>query len=255
MSAVTTFLRGAALGAAAMYLLDPDRGRRRRAIARDKLRRGATQASAFVDAARRDARHRIQALRARATRLRASEQEVGDLVLIERVRARVGRVVQHPHALRVGALRGRVQLSGPLLADEHARLLAAVRRVPGVREIDDSYLALYESAEHISALQGGRDARGAGNRHWTPAMRLAVLGGGGMLALRGVTQGGLARLAFSIAGAALMTRAATNRPLDALFDASTAGERMRAAHRASEDTNDDWTASPAPARPAAQPGL
>lgn len=96
MSAVTTLLRGVALGAVAMYLLDPDRGRRRRAIARDKLRSGAARAGAFLEAARRDARHRMQALRARATYHGDGDEDVGDLVLIERVRARAGRVVRHP---------------------------------------------------------------------------------------------------------------------------------------------------------------
>jgi hypothetical protein len=76
-----------------------------------------------------------------------------------------------------------------------------------------------------------------------------------MLALRGVMHGGVARLAFSLAGAALIARAATNRPLDALFDASSAGERVRNAHRAGEDTTDDWTATAPPAPPPVQTGF
>src|SRR5918996_24565 len=109
MNALTVF-RTAALGAAAMYLLDPDRGRRRRAIARDKVRSFAYRAGDLVDAAKRDASHRIQALHATTRRLRTRDDAPSDEVLAERVRARLGRVVSHPHAVRVSAEGGRVRL-------------------------------------------------------------------------------------------------------------------------------------------------
>jgi hypothetical protein len=251
MTAIATLLRGAALGAAAMYFLDPDRGRRRRAIARDKARSAAAQAGAFVRGARRYARHRLRAVGTRAGMLarRRDEPPAPDLVLIERVRSRLGRVVQHPHAVRVSADRGHVRLSGPILASEHAPLMAAVSRVRGVRSVDDEALALYHSTEHVSALQGGVARRTGAPARWTPATRLAVISGGGLLALRGLLGGGLASPLLSLAGLALVARGATNQPLDRLLDARP---QRRAAV---EDTGDDWTATAPLAPPAVQPGL
>jgi len=253
MSALTSLLRGAVIGAAAMYFLDPDRGRRRRAIARDKARSAATQAGAFARAARRDALHRLRAVSARAGRLAHSGygEAASDVVLVERVRARLGRTVQHPHAVRVSADHGHVRLAGPILAFEHAPLIAAVSRVRDVRSVDDEALALYHDTHHVSALQGGtpRRVRSAWSDPWTPALRLAVIGGGGMLALRGLARGGLARPLLSTAGLALVARGATNRPLDRLL--GTRPLRRREA----EDTSDDWTKTAPLAPPAVHPGL
>ena len=255
MTAFTAFVRGALLGAAAMYLLDPDRGRRRRAIARDKTRSAASQAVAFVDSARRDARHRLRAVRARATRLSRRREEVpADVVLVERVRARLGRVVQHPHAVRVSAEQGCVRLSGPILADEYRPLKAAVAKVRGVRDVNDEGLALYRSADHVSALQGGsrHPAHGRPHEDWSPAVRLAAFGGGGMLALRALSRRGVARMTLSTAGLALVARAASNRPLEHLLGAFA---RLTAAGRPGNevaDMGDDWTRTAPLAPPAPQ---
>ena len=222
MSALHTLFRGAAIGAAVMYLLDPDRGRRRRAVARDKARSAASHAVAFVDAARRDARSRLRAVRAGATRWTRSRRHdmPPDVVLVERVRARLGRMVAHPHAVRVSAAHGIVQLSGPILAFEHAPLMAAIRRVRGVLDVNDEALALHRTGDHVSALQGGEGRQPAGTRvhdRWNPSMRLAAIGTGGLLAVHALRRRGPLRLAVSGMGLALVVRAATNQPLDRLL--------------------------------------
>src|SRR5688572_23376529 len=136
------FLVSAVLGATAMYMFDPDKGRRRRAIARDKVRRLMADSRDLLTAAARDARLRARGLRAHTLRLFKHKDMPGDdLVLIERVRARMGRVVSHPHAVQIGAHAGRVTLSGPILEREVDALLCAVRAVPGVSEIDDHLVA------------------------------------------------------------------------------------------------------------------
>ena len=264
MGALGTLLRGAALGAAAMYLLDPDRGRRRRAVARDKLRRAATQASTFVDAARRDARHRFQAVRAGAARIRRREGGPSDVVLVERVRARLGRVVSHPHAVRVAAHDGRVRLIGPILAREHLPLIGAVRMVRGVRGVDDEALQLHERTEGISALQG--EPRRAGLRpemlqdNWTPALRVGAIAGGGALALYALSCSGLSRLLLSTAGLALVARGATNLPFDRMLSSArlndgAARAPSRSARPVAEDDTDDWTRQAPDPGAAVQPGL
>ena len=144
----------AVAGAAAMFLLDPDKGKRRRALARDKIGSAMRHGRHAVSAAARDATQRLQGVRAEANRRHRREGYPDDLLLIERVRARLGRVVAHPHAIQVGANRGVVVLSGPILAAEVAALLEATRAVPGVVAIED-HLAVYQSSEHIPSLQDG----------------------------------------------------------------------------------------------------
>ena len=58
----------AALGAAAMYAFDPDRGQRRRAIARDTVRRLASDLEHFAATAARDASDRTHGLSVKTLR-------------------------------------------------------------------------------------------------------------------------------------------------------------------------------------------
>lgn len=174
------------LGAAAMYAFDPQRGRRRRALARDKVRRFATDIGEFAGVAARDAAHRARGLRARAVRSFQNHPTADDLVVIERVRSRLGRVVSHPHAIQVGARDGRVVLSGTILASEVPSLLRAVRSVSGVREIDD-HLAAHHDATSIPALQGDAQApsRARARSAWSPSLRAAAIVGGVLLLVAG----------------------------------------------------------------------
>jgi len=144
----------AVVGAAAMFMLDPDKGKRRRALARDKIGSAMRHSRHALRAAARDATQRLQGVRAEVNRRHRREGYPDDLLLIERVRARLGRVVGHPHAIQVGANRGVVVLSGPILAAEVGALLEATRAVPGVVAIED-HLAVYQSSDHVPSLQDG----------------------------------------------------------------------------------------------------
>ena len=210
-----------ALGALAMYVLDPDKGKRRRAIARDKARSLMLDTRDAIGVTRRDVAHRVQGLRARARRLVSQQPAPDELQLIERVRARMGRLVSHPHAIQVGARGGRITLSGPILAREVEPLLAAVRTVWGVADIDDRLVA-YERAENIPSLQGGGEPRGTRaavmQEYWPPALRAAAMLGGTLLALRGKHRGSLAGLVLAAAGIGLTVRAATNQSWNTLLD-------------------------------------
>lgn len=66
ISRIALVLCGAALGAAVMYVLDPDRGRRRRALVRDKLYSAALQTRRNVYAKSRDLANRTKGMYARA---------------------------------------------------------------------------------------------------------------------------------------------------------------------------------------------
>jgi len=221
----TKVVGSAALGAAAMFVLDPDKGRRRRALARDKVRRIARRTGEVVDAATRDVNGRWHGLRAEATRLLAREDAPDD-VLRERVRARLGRVVSHPHAVEVDIHEGRVVLCGPILASEHGPLLDDVRAVPGVTAVEDR-LERHETADRIPSLQGGTGRRGTRPEllqdNWTPALRVGAVVGGGFLALCGMRQRGVSGLLMTALGIGLVTRGATNVPFARL--AGTTGRR------------------------------
>ena len=215
----TRVLGSAAFGAAAMYVLDPDKGGRRRALVRDKAQSVVTDTRDAIGVAARDATHRIEGLRARGRRFLTSAPVPDDLQLIERVRARLGRLVSHPHAIQVGANNGRVTLSGPVLKYEAQRLLDAIRTVWGVLEVEDR-LVVHDNAESISSLQNGAgkpDARSEFvHDKWAPAIRVAAMLSGTVLALLGMRQRSLAGCALIGAGLALTLRGAANQPLSRL---------------------------------------
>ena len=81
-----------------------------------------------------------------------SEQQVPDDILIERVRAQLGRPVSHPRAIEVRAESGKVVLSGPILADEAEDLIQRISRIPGVRSIE-SQLEVHAEPGDIPSLQ------------------------------------------------------------------------------------------------------
>ncbi len=155
-------LGGLGLGAALMYVLDPERGKRRRALVRDKAVRLSRKASDRLDARSRDWRNRARGAAAEVKAMARSE-EISDPVLEERVRAEIGRVVSNPGALEVSAAAGTVTLSGPVLASEVDDLLSAAHGVRGVDDVENR-LQVYESAEGVPALQGSKGPRSKAER-------------------------------------------------------------------------------------------
>ncbi len=113
-----------------MYLFDPDRGRRRRALLRDQLVSAASHLDDAFEATARDLIHRSQGLMAEV-RSTLSDEEVSDEVLFNRARAKIGRLVSHPRAIKVTAEQGRVTLTGAVLEHEHEDLLQAASGIVG----------------------------------------------------------------------------------------------------------------------------
>lgn len=70
-------------------------------------------------------------------RRRLIPQDFPDEVLVERVRARLGRAVSHPGAIHVTASAGAVTLAGPVLKRQRKRALRAAASVPGVHVVVD----------------------------------------------------------------------------------------------------------------------
>src|SRR5712691_4631162 len=94
-------LLGGVLGAAAMYFLDPQSGRRRRALTRDQLVHAGRVLNEAGKVTARDTAQRARGLWSEAKRRFRREHAVSDGALVGRVRAALGRVVSHPHAVEV----------------------------------------------------------------------------------------------------------------------------------------------------------
>ncbi|MEW6208553.1 MAG: SRPBCC family protein [Acidobacteriota bacterium] len=215
MNKKLTLIGGIGLGAGLMYLFDPDRGKRRRARLRDKAAHGARVVSNAIDKTSRDLGNRVDGLIARVESLFTCK-ETSDTVLAARVRSKIGRVISHPKAIEVKAEQGRVRLSGPVWASEVERLLSCVASVPGVKEVINS-LEAHASAEHISALQGGRERTGKRfalmKVNWSPTARLFAGAAGGLLAAYSARKRGVLGAVTGVAGVGLLSRAVTNMEL------------------------------------------
>ncbi|PYS95118.1 MAG: hypothetical protein DMF65_14520 [Acidobacteria bacterium] len=151
-------LSGVGAGAALMYMLDPDRGARRRALVRDKAVSLANKTPDALNATARDLSNRARGLVSEASAMFRGD-EASDEVIVQRVRAAMGRIVSHPHAIRVESNEGRVSLSGNILADEVDDFLSCAGSVRGVRDVDNR-LTVYEEADGVPDLQGGRTRPG-----------------------------------------------------------------------------------------------
>jgi osmotically-inducible protein OsmY len=134
MNKALTFAAGVGVGTGIMYLLDPDRGKRRRALLRDKCAWSARRTGEIFEGTAHDLRNRTQGIVAEL-RSHFSQAPADDGVLVDRVRSKLGRVVSHPSAIEVTAQNGKVTLSGSILANEIENLLSCVRHVNGVNEV------------------------------------------------------------------------------------------------------------------------
>ncbi|HEX7085291.1 MAG TPA: BON domain-containing protein [Vicinamibacterales bacterium] len=203
----TAILAGAGLGAGLMYLLDPDAGRRRRALTRDRLIRATHVAGHAAGAAGRDLAHRASGAVARIRGRAKKHERVDDTVLVERVRARLGHLVSHPGALEVHASEGVVTLTGPVLRDEVSRLLRGIGQVNGVQDVIDR-LDVHDEPGNVPALQGGRVTR---ERPLlspsSPAMRAIAGTAGAAAAAYGAAHGRTSGLLTAAAGLGLIARA------------------------------------------------
>ncbi|MBP7146067.1 MAG: SRPBCC family protein [Acidobacteria bacterium] len=208
MASLRSFIRGAALGVTAMYLMDPDRGRRRRALIRDQFVAGWHDLNNGIARSARDLGNRGRGLVAEALgRVRGGAAP--DWVIEERVRSRLGRACSHPRALQVSVEDGVVTLAGPVLAHELERVLWETGSVRGVAGVENQ-LELHEHAAGIPALQGEFAPPRAREGEWPPALRAAAVAGGALLVLKGLRRRGALGAVIGLGGAALAVRGLTN---------------------------------------------
>jgi hypothetical protein len=210
MNKTTIALTGAGLGAAAMYLMDPSRGRRRRARLGEAASPVSHRALDIAGMTARDVRHRLSGAAAGALDRLIEEAVPAADVLVERVRARLGRLVSHLGAIDVAASSGTVTLTGPVFEAEVDQLIEGVAAVAGVATVENK-LEPHRDAAHVSALQGPGPrmvpSPSATWLRWTPTARLiAVMAGVALLALSS-TKPPVRGAATRITGAELLSRA------------------------------------------------
>src|SRR5687767_4048492 len=130
-----TFGAGLGIGTGLMYLLDPDRGKRRRALLRDKCVSATRMTGEGIETTARDLSNRARGI-ANSIQSKFTSDEPDDAVLVDRVRSKLGRIVSHPGAIEVAAENGRVTLSGPILESEVDSLVTCVQGTQGVHEVN-----------------------------------------------------------------------------------------------------------------------
>jgi hypothetical protein len=207
-----TFGAGLGLGTGLMFLLDPDRGKRRRALLRDKAMLGARKTGECVEVTARDLRNRTHGIVA-DLQSRLSSAPVDDSILVDRVRAKLGRIVSHPGAIEVSAQNGTVTLSGPILVEEIPSLLSCAYRINGVNDVVNN-LDAHQDADNHPALQGGRERPGDRfeffQENWSPAARFVAGAAGASLAVYGGARRDALGAGLGAAGLLLLTRGITN---------------------------------------------
>jgi gas vesicle protein len=161
LSHSASLITGMVVGAAAMYILDPERGSQRRAVARDKLLHGLRQARTNANKQARNAWNNLYGSVAETrAKLHDAGAAIADDILEERVRAQIGHVVAHPGALDVRVEDGCAIISGPVLQDEIDKIEARLHETRGLWNWKLDVQA-HESAENIPGLQGGAHEGGS----------------------------------------------------------------------------------------------
>jgi hypothetical protein len=205
-----------------MYVLDPDRGTRRRSMAQQKLYRLAHLAGDALDKGVRDIEHRAEGLVHDVRRV-VHHEHIPDEILEQRVRAKLGRMACHPGSIEVRAAGGQVTLSGPVLRGEAEEIAQGVRRVRGVHGVENR-LEEHDASENIPGLQGRSQRPGDKpellQENWAPGTRLVMGGLGVALMLRALRKPGPLNSLAAVLGFALVARSGRGtRVVDTLMDA------------------------------------
>lgn len=197
---------GVGLGAGLMFAFDPEKGRRRRALLRDKRTRILGETRAVVDRSARAVRNRIRGLIAETAAAFRCET-VSDAVLEERVRSKMGRVVSEPGQIEVLATDGQVTLRGVVPAVEADKLLSRVSRVRGVRGVESQLnVRGRHEIRHEPSRAGENGIAPHVSGEMSKAMRLFITITGSGLALYGARKRNVVGSTIGFIGMRMLTR-------------------------------------------------
>jgi gas vesicle protein len=161
LSSIGLFAGGAIVGARLMYLFDPDRGRSRRVRLRDKAVRAfhllGRQGNKQI---RNVGNHLIGRLYELRSSIRDRSSEISDDILLDRVRAQLGRDVRHLRMLDFRVENGCVVVEGPALRGEAHRIRERLQKTRGVRDCDVRVQEVQqEELERLSGRRGTQPQR------------------------------------------------------------------------------------------------
>jgi hypothetical protein len=197
---------GAGLGAGLMYLLDPQGGRGRRAVARDKSVSALKNGGKAAAKTSRHLGNKTKGLVSQAgSKLRRGERDLSNnsKALLKQIRRQVRRAASHPLAVEVVVQEGNVILHGLVLASEVEGLLAAIQAIEGIAAIENQ-LEIHESAEDLAAY------RNSAKRWVGPATRVLTGGTGSALAYAGLKRKNPLGVAMGAVGLGLLAHGLTN---------------------------------------------
>ncbi len=195
---------GAGLGAGLMYLLDPQGGRGRRALARDKsVSALKTGGKAAAKTSRQLGDKSRELVSQAGSKLRQSDLVENGGALLKKVQKKVRHAVSHPSAVEAAVEEGKVILRGLVLASEVAALLAAIGSIQGIGEIENQ-LEIHESTQDLAAYRNGA-------RRWVgPATRVLTGGTGSALAYAALKRKDPLGAALGAVGLGLLAHGLTN---------------------------------------------
>jgi uncharacterized membrane protein len=221
----TSFIRDAvklgiagAGGFVASYYFDPQAGKSRRIHIKDRMNKTARKTVNQLHLAVQDIEHRMMGSY-HATRARLKERDMDDVTINNRVPAVIGHFCSHPGAIICEVKDGIVTLVGDIFRKEMEPLIAAVRTVRGVKDINNQ-LTPHDNAEHVPSLQGtGKHIvyNAINRQNWPPAYRAGLTVIGSMLFMRGLRHGGITGVATTLLGTAFVTRSVTNKSIRRLL--------------------------------------
>lgn len=126
----------AALGAALMFLLDPQAGPTRRSILKNHARRAARDVRGYLQ--RFTGRFRPDAPGGGPATELSGDQAAADEALAARIRSEILLSFPHPQDIYVSCAAGEVTLHGSLPEADQMALIARIRQIPGITAIHNN---------------------------------------------------------------------------------------------------------------------
>jgi uncharacterized membrane protein len=211
-----TLLGGVAGGAAAWYFLDRENGARRRAAFAKKADQLGQQIAKGAELSFRDVENRFSGM-ARHAWTSLVRPPLDDRIHVERVRARMGRVVAHPHKIHVTADDGVITLWGEATEQDARRLVDAVAAMPGVRGVQNELDLCPPLGAASKAGDVFTQARHQTLLRWSPARRLFAGTAGSAAALYGWRRKDELGALIALVGGALVTHSISRRNVPSLL--------------------------------------
>jgi hypothetical protein len=130
---------GAALGAALAYFFDPQNGKRRRNMTRDRTLAFLRQGGRRAERAGRYAAAEAHGVKQKATHLQEEPKDLDDVTLARKVETEIFRPADVPKGkINVNVVEGVVQLRGEVdTPDMVDALVEKARSVQGVRDVEN----------------------------------------------------------------------------------------------------------------------